>query len=267
MNKSLDDILHGFSSEFFVPFQEIMAAEKDPNFLDLLSLMDRLEQLSDVTDNVLSYVSDNRDYFLQENYKAGVINNTMKLFTEYRKLLFKESNIVNRLLSGEYDEYAQDSADRDHQIEVLYQAMNACKLAMNKGSGKGRILLFIAATILLLALVLGVKSCLNQQPQDNQSTTFLTETTTSTTTETTTETTTTTTTSSTESQSDTQSQTESTTQENPEGMQYVGDVPNKKFHKSNCPELKEEDEGNYVRWNNRQDLVDQGYAPCGTCNP
>ena len=54
----------------------------------------------------------------------------------------------------------------------------------------------------------------------------------------------------------------------PAAQTYVLNTNSKKFHLSDCPaaaRIKEENRGEFS--GNRQELLSQGYAPCGQCNP
>lgn len=49
---------------------------------------------------------------------------------------------------------------------------------------------------------------------------------------------------------------------------YVLNDNTKKFHKQNCSSVKKMNEKNKKEWTGeRETLIEQGYAPCGNCNP
>lgn len=63
-------------------------------------------------------------------------------------------------------------------------------------------------------------------------------------------------------------QTTTTTTQDPDTVTYVLNTNSKKFHKhgSSCgDDIKAENRDTYT--GNRQNLLDQGYTPCGTCKP
>ena len=52
------------------------------------------------------------------------------------------------------------------------------------------------------------------------------------------------------------------------GTRYILNVSSKRFHRESCSSvstIKDTNKGEYV--GDRQDLIDQGYQPCGSCNP
>lgn len=48
---------------------------------------------------------------------------------------------------------------------------------------------------------------------------------------------------------------------------YVGNSETGKFHAPGCSDVDKMDNANKVYFSNRQDAVNQGYDPCGHCNP
>lgn len=48
---------------------------------------------------------------------------------------------------------------------------------------------------------------------------------------------------------------------------YIGNRNSMKFHKPSCSSVKKMSEKNKVRLNSRQDAINGGYSPCGSCNP
>ena len=49
---------------------------------------------------------------------------------------------------------------------------------------------------------------------------------------------------------------------------YILNTNNKKFHKPDCASVNQMSEGNKVEYTgSREDLMAQGYSPCGSCKP
>ncbi len=48
---------------------------------------------------------------------------------------------------------------------------------------------------------------------------------------------------------------------------YIGDVPNKVFHRDGCPDLKNVDLSKQRLLENPGEAADAGYRPCKTCEP
>ena len=46
---------------------------------------------------------------------------------------------------------------------------------------------------------------------------------------------------------------------------YIGNASTKKFHRYTCPYLP--DQENQVTFDTRDEAIDEGYSPCGHCNP
>ena len=56
--------------------------------------------------------------------------------------------------------------------------------------------------------------------------------------------------------------------EEAEKHQYVGNSRSKVFHLASCPHVSEMSEENKVpMYTTREDMIAQGYKPCGSCNP
>lgn len=48
---------------------------------------------------------------------------------------------------------------------------------------------------------------------------------------------------------------------------YIGNVNTKKFHRFNCASVNDIKAGNKVSIASREEAIDDGYKPCGRCNP
>ena len=48
---------------------------------------------------------------------------------------------------------------------------------------------------------------------------------------------------------------------------YVLNDNTKKFYKPNCSSVKRINEENKKEWIGERETIEQGYAPCGNCNP
>ena len=59
--------------------------------------------------------------------------------------------------------------------------------------------------------------------------------------------------------------------DNPELQQtsasYVLNTKSKKFHKPSCSDVAKMSPNNYATANDRNDIINQGYEPCGHCHP
>lgn len=52
------------------------------------------------------------------------------------------------------------------------------------------------------------------------------------------------------------------------GTVYILNTNTYKFHSLSCPSIKQMNEENLQKYTgNREDIMDQGYAPCRRCNP
>lgn len=58
-----------------------------------------------------------------------------------------------------------------------------------------------------------------------------------------------------------------TTQDNITNYTYVGNNNSYKFHYSYCPSAQSISQDHLVYFQSRQDAIQQGYHPCGNCNP
>ena len=52
-----------------------------------------------------------------------------------------------------------------------------------------------------------------------------------------------------------------------EDVQYIGNKKSMKFHYPGCRAVSQMSEKNKVEFASREEAVDQGYRPCGECNP
>jgi hypothetical protein len=50
-------------------------------------------------------------------------------------------------------------------------------------------------------------------------------------------------------------------------MPYIGNGNTKKFHRFNCASVNDIKAGNKVSIETREEAIEQGYAPCGRCDP
>lgn len=50
-------------------------------------------------------------------------------------------------------------------------------------------------------------------------------------------------------------------------MPYIGNRNTKKFHRFNCASVNDIKAGNKVSIETREEAIEQGYAPCGRCDP
>lgn len=50
-------------------------------------------------------------------------------------------------------------------------------------------------------------------------------------------------------------------------MPYIGNRNTKKFHRFNCASVNDIKEGNKASIATREEAIEQGYAPCGRCDP
>lgn len=48
---------------------------------------------------------------------------------------------------------------------------------------------------------------------------------------------------------------------------YIGNINSKKFHRFNCASVNDIKAGNKVSITSREEAIDDGYKPCGRCNP
>ena len=48
---------------------------------------------------------------------------------------------------------------------------------------------------------------------------------------------------------------------------YIGNRNTKKFHHFNCTSVNDMKGSNKVSFSSREDAIDNGYAPCGRCDP
>lgn len=54
----------------------------------------------------------------------------------------------------------------------------------------------------------------------------------------------------------------------PKKSDYILNRNTKKFHKPNCPSVKQMNESNKIYFNGtREDVISNGYEPCGRCYP
>lgn len=61
---------------------------------------------------------------------------------------------------------------------------------------------------------------------------------------------------------------EETPEETPEGETYILNTSTKRFHAPGCSGISTmKDENKQVYTGKREDLIDDGYTPCGSCNP
>ena len=52
-----------------------------------------------------------------------------------------------------------------------------------------------------------------------------------------------------------------------ENTEYIGNKNSKIFHESDCSSVGKMSEKNKIKFSNRQEAVDSGYTPCGSCEP
>lgn len=48
---------------------------------------------------------------------------------------------------------------------------------------------------------------------------------------------------------------------------YIGNINTKKFHRFNCASVNDIKEGNKTSLASREEAMDEGYKPCGRCDP